>query len=50
MQDRPNSVRDSGGHIQVMLFMAHAQDHLTDAMVIRDMDTEFEELYKKISG
>lgn len=39
-----------GDHIQVMLLMVHAQDHLMDAMVIRDMATEFVELYKKING
>ena len=39
-----------GDHVQVMLLMVHAQDHLMDAMVIRDMATEFVELYKKING
>lgn len=39
-----------GEHIQVMLLMVHAQDHLMDAMVIRDMATEFVELYKKVNG
>ena len=39
-----------GEHIQVMLLMVHAQDHLMDAMVIRDMAAEFVELYKKLSA
>lgn len=39
-----------GEHIQVMLLMVHAQDHLMDAMVIRDMAAEFVELYKKVNG
>lgn len=39
-----------GDHIQVMLLMVHAQDHLMDAMVVRDMATEFVELYKKINA
>lgn len=39
-----------GEHIQVMLLMVHAQDHLMDAMVIRDMATELVELYKKVNG
>ena len=33
-----------------MLHMVHAQDHLMDAMVIRDMAAEFVELYKKVNG
>ena len=33
-----------------MLLMVHAQDHLMDAMVIRDMAAEFVELYKKVNG
>ena len=41
---------DQGEHIQVMLLMVHAQDHLMDAMVIRDMAAEFVELYKKVNG
>lgn len=39
-----------GEHVQVMLLMVHAQDHLMDAMVIRDMAAEFVELYKKVNG
>ena len=39
-----------GEHIQVMLLVVHAQDHLMDAMVIRDMAAEFVELYKKVNG
>lgn len=39
-----------GEHIQVMLLMVHAQDHLMDAMVIRDLAAEFVELYKRING
>lgn len=39
-----------GDHIQVMLLMVHAQDHLMDAMVVRDLATEFVELYKKINS
>lgn len=39
-----------GEHIPVMLLMVHAQDHLMDAMVVRDMATEFVEFYKKINS
>lgn len=35
-----------GDHIPVMLLMVHAQDHLMDAMVVRDMAAEFVELYR----
>ena len=38
-----------GEHIQVMLLMVHAQDHLMDAMVVKDMAREIVDLYKKIS-
>lgn len=38
-----------GEHIQVMLLMVHAQDHLMDAMVVKDMAREIVDLYKKVS-
>lgn len=41
-----NEVR--GEHLPVMLLMVHAQDHLMDAMVIKDMAQEFIDLYKRI--
>ena len=39
-----------GEHIQVMLLMVHAQDHLMDAMVVKDMAREIVDLYKKINA
>ena len=38
-----------GDHIPVMLLMVHAQDHLMDAMVVKDMAVEFVELYRNMS-
>lgn len=38
-----------GEHVAVMLLMVHAQDHLMDAMVVRDLAQEIIELYKKIN-
>lgn len=38
-----------GEHIQVMLLMVHAQDHLMDAMVVKDMAQEMIELYRRLS-
>lgn len=38
-----------GEHLPVMLLMVHAQDHLMDAMVVRDMAVEFVELYRKLA-
>lgn len=38
-----------GDHIPVMLLMVHAQDHLMDAMVVKDMAVEFVELYRKMA-
>lgn len=37
-----------GDHIQVMLLMVHAQDHLMDALVVKDLAYEIVELYKRI--
>lgn len=39
-----------GEHIQVMLLMVHAQDHLMDAMVVKDMAREIVDLYKKLNA
>lgn len=33
----------------VRLLMVHAQDHLMDAMVVKDLAHEFVDLYKRIS-
>lgn len=38
----------NGEHIQVMLLMVHAQDHLMDAMVVKDLAREFVDLYKRM--
>ena len=38
-----------GDHIPVMLLMVHAQDHLMDAMVVKDMAVEFVELYRNMA-
>lgn len=38
-----------GEHIQVMLLMVHAQDHIMDAMVVKDMAAEIIELYRSRS-
>ena len=38
-----------GDHIPVMLLMVHAQDHLMDAMVVKDMAVEFVELYRTMA-
>jgi PTS system cellobiose-specific IIA component len=35
---------------QVTLLMVHAQDHLTTAMLMRDMASEFIDLYEKIAN
>lgn len=37
-----------GEHIPVMLLMVHAQDHLMDAMVVKDLATEIVDLYRKM--
>lgn len=37
-----------GKHIPVMLLMVHAQDHLMDAMVVKDLATEIVDLYRKM--
>jgi len=49
-QEQTDSIQNEvrGGHLPVMLLMVHAQDHLMDAMVIKDMAQEFIELYKRI--
>ena len=35
-----------GDHIPVMLLMVHAQDHLMDAMVVKDLAAEIIDLYR----
>ena len=35
---------------ELSLLMVHAQDHLTMALLMRDMAREFIELYEKING
>lgn len=37
-----------GNHTEVTLLLIHAQDHLMNAITIRDMATEFVALYRKI--
>lgn len=37
-----------GEKSEVSLLMVHAQDHLTTAMLMRDLASEFIELYEKI--
>lgn len=37
-----------GDHIQVMLLMVHAQDHIMDAMVVKDLAAELIEVYRKM--
>lgn len=39
----------SGNGIDVTLLMVHAQDHLMNAITIKDMAREFVDLYEKIS-
>lgn len=39
-----------GEHQKVMLLMVHAQDHVMDAMVVKDLAREFVELYEKMQG
>ena len=38
-----------GEHIPVMLLMVHAQDHLMDAMVVKDLAAEIVDLYRKLA-
>ncbi len=38
-----------GEHMQVYLLMVHAQDHLMNAITVRDLATEIIELNKKIN-
>ena len=38
----------NGEHIPIMLMMVHAQDHLMDAMVVRDLAEEIVDLYKRM--
>lgn len=40
----------TGQNSQVTLLMVHAQDHLTSAMLMRDMAVEFIDLYEKVTG
>ena len=37
-----------GTHIDISLLMIHAQDHLMNAITIKDMAREFVDLYEKI--
>lgn len=39
----------SSGQSEVSLLMVHAQDHLTSAMLVRDMASEFIDLYEKLT-
>jgi cellobiose PTS system EIIA component len=39
-----------GEKSEVSLLMVHAQDHLTTAMLMRDLASEFIELYERISN
>lgn len=38
----------SGEHIHVGLIMVHSQDHLMNAMLFKELATEFIDLYKEI--
>ncbi len=38
----------TGEKSEVTLLMIHAQDHLTSAMLIRDMASEFIDIYEKL--
>lgn len=40
----------NGQPVPVSLLMVHAQDHLMTSMVVKDLATEFVELYKKINS
>jgi cellobiose PTS system EIIA component len=37
-----------GEHVQIMLLMVHAQDHLMNAIVVKDMALEIIDLHQKI--
>ncbi|MBF4694458.1 PTS lactose/cellobiose transporter subunit IIA [Fusibacter sp. Q10-2] len=37
-----------GEHVQIMLLMVHAQDHLMNAIVVKEMAMEIIELHHKI--
>ena len=39
-----------GNSVDVNIILVHAQDHLTMAMVVRDMAEEMIELYKRLSA
>ncbi len=39
----------SGEKSEITLLMVHAQDHLTSAMLMRDMAVEFIDLYEKLA-
>jgi cellobiose PTS system EIIA component len=39
-----------GEKSEVTLLMVHAQDHLTTAMLLRNMASELVELYEKLSN
>lgn len=39
-----------GDDIPLTLFMVHAQDHLMNAAVVRDLATEMIEMYKRIQN
>jgi PTS system cellobiose-specific IIA component len=38
----------TGERSEITLLMVHAQDHLTSAMLMRDMASEFIDLYEKL--
>lgn len=40
----------TGEKAELTLLMVHAQDHLTTAMMMRDMASEFIDLYEKIAN
>lgn len=40
----------NGNRVEVRLLMVHAQDHLMDAMVVKDMAQEFVDLYKTVKN
>jgi len=41
---------NEGEKAELTLLMAHAQDHLTMALLMRDIALEFIELYEKLKG
>lgn len=39
-----------GEKVEISLLMVHAQDHLMNAMSIKDLSEEFVDMYKKLDG